>query len=85
VALLASRRLVYLENARPPQCHTTGAKVLHHVAGHARLSLVAAGGLLLLVVVDLFSTRAVERRVSGRARTIVRWAYVTVALGSSPS
>jgi len=56
--------------------------VFLYVAGHARLSLLAAGGgLLLLVVVDLFSTRAVERRVSGRARTVVRWTYVTVALG----
>ena len=56
--------------------------VFLYVGGHARLSLLSAGGgLLLLVVVDLFSTRAVERRVSGRARTVVRWTYVTVALG----
>ena len=32
-------------------------------------------------MIDLLSTRALERRVSGRARTVVRWTYVTVALG----
>jgi hypothetical protein len=56
--------------------------VILYVAGHARLSLlVAGGGLLLLVTIELFSTRVVERRVSSRARTVVRWTYVTVALG----